>query len=81
MKGNDVNKDGATYLPNSKPCFICGEDNPAGVQVRFLVEDAGLPSSLMEIEGYGKRYPVERGEAPEARARNRRVEVTLTIRR
>ena len=39
MKGNDVSKNGITYLPNSKPCFICGEDNPAGVHVRFCVEN------------------------------------------
>jgi len=31
--------DGATYLPNSKGCFVCGEDNPAGLQMRFYVED------------------------------------------
>lgn len=27
-----------TYLPNSKSCFVCGEDNPAGLQTRFFVE-------------------------------------------
>ncbi len=30
--------DVVTYLPNSKPCFVCGEDNPAGLQTRFFVE-------------------------------------------
>jgi len=27
------------YLPNSHPCFVCGEANHAGLQVRFYVED------------------------------------------
>lgn len=26
------------YLPNSEGCFVCGEDNPAGLQTRFYVE-------------------------------------------
>lgn len=26
------------YLPNSKDCFVCGEENPAGLQSRFYVE-------------------------------------------
>jgi len=34
-----VSNDGITYLPNSKPCFICGEDNAAGVQTRFYIEN------------------------------------------
>lgn len=27
-----------TYLPNSHPCFVCGEKNHAGLQTRFYVE-------------------------------------------
>jgi uncharacterized protein (TIGR00369 family) len=27
------------FLPNSTGCFVCGEDNHAGLQVRFFVED------------------------------------------
>lgn len=27
------------YLPNSTGCFVCGEDNPAGLRTRFFVED------------------------------------------
>jgi len=34
-----VSNSGITYLPNSKPCFICGEENPAGIQTRFYVEE------------------------------------------
>lgn len=37
-----------TYLPNSKECFICGEENPAGLKSRFYVEDdrVKLPLNL-----------------------------------
>ena len=34
-----ANKNGMVYLPNSKKCFVCGEDNPAGLHIRFYVED------------------------------------------
>lgn len=27
------------YLPNSKSCFVCGEENAAGLRTRFFVED------------------------------------------
>lgn len=27
------------YLPNSTWCFVCGEDNHAGLQTRFFIED------------------------------------------
>ena len=30
---------GKTFLPNSGWCFVCGEENPAGLQTRFYVED------------------------------------------
>ena len=26
------------YLPNSRSCFVCGEENIAGLQLRFFVE-------------------------------------------
>ncbi|MBI2425986.1 MAG: PaaI family thioesterase [Candidatus Hydrogenedentes bacterium] len=26
------------FLPNSKSCFVCGEENPAGLQTRFFVD-------------------------------------------
>jgi uncharacterized protein (TIGR00369 family) len=42
-----VNDNGITYLPNSKPCFICGEDNPAGVQTRFYVENGIVKAPFM----------------------------------
>jgi uncharacterized protein (TIGR00369 family) len=27
------------YLPNSRTCFVCGEENVAGLQLRFFVEE------------------------------------------
>ena len=35
-----------TYLPNSSRCFVCGEDNPAGLQTRFYVEDGIVKTPL-----------------------------------
>ncbi len=35
----DMNANGRRYLPASKTCFICGEENPAGLQGRFYIED------------------------------------------
>lgn len=36
---------GRVYLPNSKTCFVCGEENLAGLRLRFFVED-GLVKAL-----------------------------------
>jgi uncharacterized protein (TIGR00369 family) len=35
-----------TYLPNSEHCFVCGEDNGAGLQTRFYVEDGVVKTKL-----------------------------------
>ena len=35
-----------TYLPNSKECFVCGEDNHAGLQTRFFVEEDKVKMDL-----------------------------------
>ncbi len=34
------------FLPTSKPCFVCGEHNPAGLQIRFFVEDDVVKARL-----------------------------------
>jgi len=34
------------YLPNSNTCFVCGEDNAAGLQTRFYVEDGYVKMAL-----------------------------------
>ena len=30
--------EGKQYLPNSEGCFVCGEDNHAGLKTRFYIE-------------------------------------------
>ncbi|MDP7638269.1 MAG: PaaI family thioesterase [Candidatus Hydrogenedentes bacterium] len=34
------------YLPNSDFCFVCGEDNQAGLQTRFYIEGDSVRASL-----------------------------------
>jgi acyl-coenzyme A thioesterase PaaI-like protein len=44
-----------SYLPISKECFICGEENPAGLKSRFYVEDGlvKLPLNVSpDFSGY-----------------------------
>jgi uncharacterized protein (TIGR00369 family) len=43
---SDSTANGRKWLPNSKPCFVCGEDNPAGIQTRFFVEDDKVKAVL-----------------------------------
>jgi uncharacterized protein (TIGR00369 family) len=38
------------YLPNSQSCFVCGEENPAGLRARFYVEDEVVKSSLNIVD-------------------------------
>ncbi|MEK7793558.1 MAG: PaaI family thioesterase [Candidatus Hydrogenedentota bacterium] len=35
-----------TYLPNSRGCFVCGEENHAGLRTRFFVEDGKVKAHL-----------------------------------
>ncbi|MEW6515705.1 MAG: PorV/PorQ family protein [candidate division FCPU426 bacterium] len=51
----------------------------AKMVMRYLVEDEALPSSLMQTQGYGKSRLIYTGDAPDKRAKNRRVEVTLFL--
>ncbi|MBI5095904.1 MAG: PaaI family thioesterase [Candidatus Hydrogenedentes bacterium] len=44
-----------TYLPNSKTCFVCGEDNPAGLQTRFYVED-GMVKTILKAQHHHCGY-------------------------
>lgn len=44
-----------TYLPNSKSCFVCGEENGAGLQTRFYVQDGIVKAALrprLHHQGY-----------------------------
>jgi acyl-coenzyme A thioesterase PaaI-like protein len=42
--GDETN--GKVYLPHSKPCFVCGENNEAGLQTRFFVEGDDVKAIL-----------------------------------
>lgn len=39
-----------SYLPNSKTCFVCGEDNASGLRTRFYVEDGLVKMPLTAVE-------------------------------
>ncbi len=43
----------------------------------YLVQ-SGIRSSIINVKGYGKSSPSDRGNTAEARARNRRVEIAVT---
>jgi uncharacterized protein (TIGR00369 family) len=51
----DPNSD-RKYLPNSEQCFVCGETNPAGLKLRFFVED-GLVKALLKPARHHCGYP------------------------
>ena len=38
-----------TYLPNSSTCFVCGDQNPLGLKLRFYVED-GIVKTVFNPE-------------------------------
>ncbi|MBX3179055.1 MAG: PaaI family thioesterase [Candidatus Hydrogenedentes bacterium] len=38
------------YLPNSKTCFVCGEDNHSGLRTRFYVEGERVKMPLNALE-------------------------------
>ena len=38
------------YLPTSETCFVCGEENHAGLRVRFYVEDEKVKMPLKVAE-------------------------------
>jgi len=44
------------YLPNSRECFVCGEENPAGLQARFFVEEGQVKMPLA-AEDHHCGYP------------------------
>lgn len=45
--GNDSVK---RYLPNSKSCFVCGEDNPSGLKTRFYVDGDDVKMPLTAVD-------------------------------
>lgn len=38
------------YLPNSRTCFVCGEDNHSGLRARFYVEEDRVKMPLNALE-------------------------------
>lgn len=44
------------YLPTSTGCFVCGEDNAAGLRARFFVED-GIVKMPFHLEPQHSGYP------------------------
>lgn len=50
------------YLPNSSWCFVCGEENQAGLKTRFYVEDEKVKARLSPREHHcGYRNVVHGG--------------------
>ncbi|PCJ57885.1 MAG: hypothetical protein COA73_10320 [Candidatus Hydrogenedentota bacterium] len=39
-------EDSKVYLPNSDWCFVCGEDNHAGLKTRFYIEDGKVKARI-----------------------------------
>lgn len=48
--------------------------------VRYLTEELGFPSFRLAAAGFGEYRPIDVADTPEARARNRRIELKLTER-
>jgi outer membrane protein OmpA-like peptidoglycan-associated protein len=43
----------------------------------WLIDASGMPATQFAIQGYGDTRPIASNEAPQGRAKNRRVEITL----
>ena len=48
--------------------------------VRYMQDELGFPPERLAATGFGEYQPVARGDSPEARAQNRRIELKLTER-
>lgn len=51
----------------------------AQMVMRYLVEEEGLPSSVIVMKGYGKSQPLTNNNGPLSRTLNRRVEITIVL--
>ena len=45
--------------------------------VRYMVENLWFPANRMAANGFGEFQPLNTDDTPEARAQNRRIEMTL----
>jgi chemotaxis protein MotB len=48
--------------------------------VRYMIEAEGLPANRLAATGFGEYQPIDPSGTPEARARNRRIELKFTER-
>lgn len=48
--------------------------------VRYMIDNFGFPPGRLAAAGFGEFQPLDPGNTPEARARNRRIELKLTDR-
>ncbi len=48
--------------------------------VRYLIDQQGLPADRLSANGFGEYQPIDPRDTPEARARNRRIELKFTER-
>lgn len=49
------------YLPNSTGCFVCGKDNPHGLQVMFYAQDNKVHVDLTLAESFNSYRNVAHG--------------------
>ena len=45
--------------------------------LKYLTEEEGLPDERFRVGGFGPSRPAQQGDSPQARAKNRRVEIIL----
>lgn len=48
--------------------------------VRYMSEEEGIPPERLSANGFGEHRPLDPRDTPDARARNRRIELKLTER-
>ena len=48
--------------------------------VRDMIDNYGIPPNRLSANGFGEFQPFDPADTPEARARNRRIELKLTER-
>jgi len=46
--------------------------------VKYMIDSLGLPPNRLAANGFGQYQPVARGDSPQARAQNRRIELKFT---
>ena len=48
--------------------------------VRYMSDELGIPPRRLSANGFGEFQPLDPADTPEARAKNRRIEIKLTER-